>query len=146
MKCLHLIGWLGICPSCSFMHVLKYLFVCFVFLPILAISQSAESAAISKAIQAGKASQLSPYFASNVDLTLLNLEVVYSKEQAEVVLAKFFNENTPKSFTIKHEGKSKLDDYFYIGELVSTNGNYRLTFFLKNEGSTYRIRQLRIEN
>ena len=124
----------------------KYLLVMGVFIPSLLSGQTTESTAISNAIKSGNATELATYLSSSVDLTLLSVEDVYSKEQAEVILTRFFSENSPASFAIKHEGKSKMDDHFYIGDLITSNGTYRLTFFLKNESSKYRIRQLRVEN
>lgn len=108
--------------------------------------QVAEKQGITKAIEAGNAKALGGYFTKTVDLTVKDIEDVYSKEQAEVILTRFFNENKTTSYTVKHEGKSKLDDYYYIGDLVTATGTYRLTFFLKKDGSVFRVKQLRIES
>lgn len=107
--------------------------------------QSAEKESISRAIEVGNAKMLSDYFAAMVDLTVKDIEDVYSKEQAEVILTRFFNQNKTISYAVKHEGKSKLDDYYYIGDLVSATGTFRCTFFLKREGDKFRIKQLKIE-
>ena len=108
--------------------------------------QAAEKQNISKAIQSGNAKLLGGYFTKTVDLTVKDIEDVYSKDQAEVILTRFFNENKTKSYSVKHEGKSKLDDYYYIGDLVTATGTYRLTFFLKKEDEIFRIKQLKIES
>lgn len=108
--------------------------------------QAAEKEGISQAIRSGNAKTLSTYFTKTVDITLKDVEDVYSKDQAEVILKGFFSENSPKSFSVKHEGKSKRDDYYYIGDLATSKGTYRLSFFLKKEGDDFRIKQLRIES
>jgi len=110
-----------------------------------AFSQAAEKQSIASAIQKGDAKAVGAYFAKSVDLTLDDLEDVYSKDQAIVILENFFTENPPTSFKLKHEGKSKLEDHFYIGDLETESQNYRLTFFLKKEGSDFKLKQLRIE-
>ena len=57
---------------------------------------------ISSAIRTGDSKQLSRFFNTSVDLTILNKEEVYSKAQAEQIIKDFFSKNTPKSFTIIH--------------------------------------------
>jgi hypothetical protein len=107
--------------------------------------QTAERDQISAAILTGNAKAISAFFIASIDLTVLNTEDVYSKEQAEVILSKFFSENKPSAFDIKHQGKSKLEDYFYIGDLNTNKGQFRLTFFLKKEANGFRVKQFRIE-
>jgi hypothetical protein len=116
-----------------------------VILPFLAFSQSVEKDGISQAIQKGDAHDLAAYFSASIDLTLLDNEDVYSDKQAEVIFNQFFADNKPKTFELKHEGKSKVEDYYYIGVLKTTNGDYRLTFFLKKEASAFKVKQIRIE-
>lgn len=127
---------------------MKKFFLLFIVsaLAIGSYGQTAEKQNISKAIQNGNAKLLGGYFTKTVDLTVKDIEDVYSKDQAEVILTRFFNENKPKSYSVKHEGKSKLDDYYYIGDLVTDTGTYRLTFFLKKEGEIFRVKQLKIES
>jgi hypothetical protein len=126
---------------------MKYYSVFFLIiaLPLAVMSQSAEQNVIVKAIQSGNAKTISSYFTQSVDLTVKDSEGVFSKEQADVILSRFFNDNTPTSFSVKHEGKSKLNDYYYIGDLKTENGTYRLTFFLKKDDGQFKIKQLRVE-
>ncbi|NEN24100.1 DUF4783 domain-containing protein [Cryomorpha ignava] len=123
-----------------------FILVVFSLVTLFSYSQVSEKQGITKAIQEGNAKALGGYFTKTVDLTVKDVEDVYSKEQAEVILTRFFDENKTKTYTVKHEGKSKLDDYYYIGDLVTSTGTYRLTFFLKKDGEVFRVKQLRIEN
>ena len=123
-----------------------FLFFIVSAIAIGSFGQTSEKQNISKAIQDGNAKLLGGYFTKTVDLTVKDIEGVYSKDQAEVILTRFFTENKTKSYSVKHEGKSKLDDYYYIGDLVTATGTYRLTFFLKKEGEIFRIKQLKIES
>jgi hypothetical protein len=111
----------------------------------LSFGQVAEKDAIGAAIRAGDAKALSTYMMPNVDLTVNDVEDVYSKNQAEVILNQFFVKQKPTGFEVKHEGKSKMEDFYYIGDLTTASAAYRLTFFLKKEGNSFRIKQLRIE-
>jgi hypothetical protein len=112
---------------------------------IAAFGQMAEKDAIGAAIRAGDAKALSAYMLPNVDLTVNEVEDVYSKNQAEVILNQFFISQKPSGFEVKHEGKSKIEDFYYIGALTTSQSAYRLTFFLKKDGDAFRIKQLRIE-
>ncbi len=120
-------------------------FLFLIFFPLGLFAQSAEKEAISSAIRSGNAKALSTHLISSVDLTVEKVEDVYSRDQAEVILSRFFSQHSPTAFDIKHEGKSKLEDYYYIGDLKTSDANFRLTFFLKKDGQSFRIRQLRIE-
>lgn len=125
----------------------KYWSLCLALLiPLLSMGQTQEKDGISAAIQNGSAQALSGYFTESIDLTLLDIEDVYSQKQAEVILSKFFAENKPKTFKLKHEGMSKVEDYYYIGTLETSTGNYRVTFFLKKEAEAFNVKQLRIED
>lgn len=125
----------------------KILGLCLILLiPFSSVCQTEEKEGISAAIQSGNAQSLSGYFTESIDLTLLDIEDVYSQKQAQVILSKFFIDNVPSSFNLKHEGKSKVEDFYYIGILKTNTGNYRVTFFLKKENDGFNIKQLRIED
>jgi hypothetical protein len=97
-------------------------------------------------ISSGDARQISRYFGSNVDLTILTVEEVYSKAQAEQVLKDFFTKNPAKSFTIIHKGLSKEGSKYAIGSYVSTQGiAYRAYLFVKNAGGNEIVQELRFE-
>lgn len=101
---------------------------------------------ISSAIRTGNAKQLSGFFSANVDLTILNQEEVYSKAQAEQIVKDFFSKNTPKSFTIIHNGLSKEGSKYAIGNLVTVQGaNFRTYMYIKQSGGTEYIQELRFE-
>lgn len=108
-------------------------------------AQDAERDQVSAAVKNGNAKVLASYFTGGVNLTIDQKEEVYSREQAEVIMTRFFANHAPSGFSIRHEGKSKLDDHYYIGDLTTANGKYRVTFFMKKEDTGFKIRQLRIE-
>lgn len=101
---------------------------------------------ISAAIRSGDAKLVAKYFSNNIDLTILNQEEVYSKAQAELVLKDFFLKNTPKSFSLIHQGLSKEGSKYGIGSLVTTQGTtYRVYMFIKQTANAEFIQELRFE-
>lgn len=96
-------------------------------------------------LKKGDATQLASFFMPQVELSLLDQDETYTPKEAEEVLKAFFTKNPVKDFSLKHQGTSKLDDQYRIGELVTTKGNYRVTFFMKKSTSSLLIKQLKIE-
>jgi hypothetical protein len=101
---------------------------------------------LANIIKSGDARQISRYFGNNVDLTILSVEEVYSKAQAEQVLKDFFAKNPAKSFTIIHKGLSKEGSKYAIGSYVSAQGiTYRTYLFVKNVAGNEVVQELRFE-
>lgn len=98
---------------------------------------------IANAIRSGDAKSVSRYFSNSVDLTLISQEDVYSKAQAEQIIKDFFNKNTPRTFSIIHRGESKDGAKYAIGNLSTSNGNYRVYYYFKVTGSSVYIQELR---
>ncbi len=108
-------------------------------------AQSDITPAVSAALKKGDAGALVTHFMPQLELTLAGKDGLVEKAQAQQMLAGFFNENPPQSFTIKHQGTSKLDDQFRIGELTTAKGIFRVTFFMKKNNNILQIKQLKIE-
>ncbi|MCC6385688.1 MAG: DUF4783 domain-containing protein [Bacteroidia bacterium] len=101
---------------------------------------------LTSVIRSGDSRQISRYFGSNVDLTILSSEEVYSKAQAEQVLKDFFTKNPPRSFNFIHKGLSKDGAKYAIGSYVSTQGaSYRTYIFIKTVNGSEIIQELRFE-
>ncbi len=126
---------------------MRYLF--FLLVGILScnvlVAQSDISPAVSAALKKGDAAALASHFMPQLEITLIGKDGLFEKAQAQQMLAGFFKDNPPQSFSIKHQGTSKLDDQFRIGELNTTNGIYRVTFFMKKNNNVLQIKQLKIE-
>jgi hypothetical protein len=69
---------------------------------------------------------------------------VYSKSQAQQIVAEFFKSNKPKQFSIIHQG-GKDGARYAIGSLITNTGTFRVYFLLKNKNNNSYIHQLRIE-
>ncbi|MDP2887539.1 MAG: DUF4783 domain-containing protein [Bacteroidota bacterium] len=95
-------------------------------------------------IQSGNDVMLASYFNQNVELVVQSHDDVFSKSQAQQIVAEFFKANKPKQFSIIHQG-GKDGARYAIGSLVTNTGTFRVYFLLKNKDSNSYIHQLRIE-
>jgi hypothetical protein len=95
-------------------------------------------------IQSGNDVMLASYFNQNVELVVQSHDDVFSKSQAQQIVAEFFKANKPKQFSIIHQG-GKDGARYAIGSLVTNTGNFRVYFLLKNKDNNSYIHQLRIE-
>lgn len=122
------------------------------FLGLLALPFSAAHAQgdvkdrVVQAIGTGNAAALAADLMPNVDLTLPDAGAFYSKAQAQQILRKFFEGHAPRGLSIAHQGTNGLGESYYIGDLATANGSFRVTFFLKRAGAAFQVKQLRIEN
>lgn len=101
--------------------------------------------AVKGAIEAGNASTLARHFTKKVDLSIPGTDDVYSSAQAEQILKEFFQENPPEELILEHGGTSKLKDQYRIGKLKTSEGDFRLTYFLKKVEGDPKVKKLRIE-
>jgi hypothetical protein len=117
----------------------------FLFIASVTLAQADITPKVVDAIKKGDANAMGIHFMSPVDITLNGKDETLNRDQAVAALAKFFASNNVKSFELKHQGTSKLDDQFRIGELVTSTGEFRVTFFMKKIGTSMQIKQLTIE-
>ncbi|MBC9911246.1 DUF4783 domain-containing protein [Chitinophaga varians] len=96
------------------------------------------------AIKQGDVSSLSRYLDNNVEINISGKANSYSKAQAEIILKDFFSKNQVKSFELVHQGGEV--SRFGIGNLSTSGGNYRLSFFLQKKGGSMVLNELRFEN
>jgi hypothetical protein len=123
-----------------------------IFFLFLAISLSSSLFAqsditpkVAESIKSGNATLLASYFMAQIELTIEDTEGTFSKAEAEKKLIAFFGSHGVTGFEIKHQGTSKLDDQYRIGDLTTKNGTFRVTFFIRKNGNSLQIKQLKIE-
>jgi hypothetical protein len=97
------------------------------------------------AIKNGDAGQIAKHFDNTVEITMPDKSNSYSKNQAEVVLKDFFTTNAVKSFEVNHKGENAGSQYC-IGTLVTKNGSFRTTVFMKQKGDKQLLQEIRFEN
>jgi len=98
-----------------------------------------------KAFQAGASKDLAALFADNLDIVIEEVNDIYSREQAEQIVKKFFEKNQPKAFKINNSGTTPLGLIYRIGELETATGKFKVEFKLKKVGENNVISQLEIE-
>lgn len=96
-------------------------------------------------IRQGNVPELSKMFAPNVEMTILGEENVYSKDQSEVILEKFFNQNKPLAVKILHKVNSNPNYLFGVLNLTTDKGTFRVSYTLKDTNGSQRLIELRIE-
>ncbi len=99
---------------------------------------------IETALATGNTQVMATYFNSEVDLDIPGSEDIYSKQQAEIILKKFYQSGTPKSYKTLHSGQSKNGSNYAIGNLIIDTTKYR-TYILYKTGSKVTIHEIRIE-
>jgi hypothetical protein len=112
---------------------------------ITSLAFSAIPPKVFDAMKVGNSTELSKYFNNSVEVAILETESVYSRQQAEQVVKNFFEKNSPKNFTLLHQG-GKSEAQYAIGTLEITSGKkFRVYFLVKEQSGTPLIHQLRIE-
>jgi len=123
---------------------LKFIFLLFGFFALTTVSVAQIPDEIVISIQNGNDAGLAEFFNENVELVVQTHDDVYSKSQAQQIVAEFFKTNKPKLFSIIHQG-GKEGARYAIGNLITNTGTFRVYFLLKNKDNNSFIHQLRIE-
>lgn len=123
---------------------LKFISLVFGLFALTSVSFAQIPDEIVTSIQNGNDVSLAAFFNENVELVVENHDDVYSKSQAQQIVAEFFKTNRPKQFSIIHQG-GKEDACYAIGSLTTTTGTFRVYFLLKSKNNNSFIHQLRIE-
>ena len=128
------------------MKKIKYIFILLIFSSLSISAQNDIYTSVTNAIKKGDAKALSSHFSTNVDLTILTEDDIYSKAQAEQILIAFFTNNKPLDFSIIHQGVSKEGAKYAIGKLTtSTGSSFRTYFFIKSQMGSDTVHELRFE-
>jgi len=102
----------------------------FIFLGVVVVMAD-EFDSIASAIKVGDAHGIALYFDKNVDVKTDDKPITYSRNQAELVLREFFHRNVPRAFTIIHRGSSAKGAKYIIGNLETSQGNFRSFVYVK---------------
>lgn len=94
----------------------------------------------------GSVHELAKLFAAEVELVLPGTEDnTYKKAEAEVMLAKFFNQNKPVSVKVLHRINTAAGYQFGVVELGTNKGIFRVSANFKNENGSLLLVKLMIE-
>lgn len=101
---------------------------------------------LATAFKKGNSTEIAKYFGNSVDLSIPNNEGVYSSIQAKLILKTFFLKNKPSDFTVVHNGDSKNNSHYTIGNLKTSKGVYRTYILYKEQDKKITILELKIES
>lgn len=110
-------------------------------LPLKAQTVPAE---LIEALKAGKADEVARFFHQSLELTILDKDYMASKNQATRIMENFFKEHPPTGFSISFEGTKEKSKYA-IGNLVTSEGKFRLNLFFMNKDDQRLIYYMSIE-
>ena len=100
---------------------------------------------VVNAIKSGNVSTVAKFFDNSVEISMPDKSNSYSKNQAEIILRDFFSNNGVKDFAIIHKGENAGSQYC-IGTLVTKNGSFRTTVFMKQKNDKQLLQEIRFEN
>ena len=99
---------------------------------------------IGKYIEAGDYEKLSAWFADNLELDITGSVNSCTRSQAKLIMKNFFNNNTPKKFSIIHKsGRPPMS--YAVGSLSAGAEKFRVIIYVRTEDGKNSIQQLRIE-
>ncbi|MBK7432508.1 MAG: DUF4783 domain-containing protein [Chitinophagaceae bacterium] len=96
------------------------------------------------ALKTGNVTAISRFFDNTVEISMPDKSNSYSKSQAEMVLKDFFTNNPVKNFEVIHKGE-KAGSQYCIGTLVTRNGSFRTTIFMKLKSDKQFLQEIRFE-
>jgi len=100
---------------------------------------------VVSAIKSGDAAAVAKHFDNTVEITMPDKSNNYSRSQAEMVLKDFFSTNGVKDFQVKHKGENAGSQYC-IGTMITKNGSFRTTVFMKQKNDKQLLQEIRFEN
>ncbi len=98
------------------------------------------------AFKKGNSTEIASYFGTSVDLSIPGNEGVFSKIQAKLILKTFFLKNKPSDFSVVHNGDSKNNSHYSIGNLTTNKGTFRTYILYKEVNKKITVLELKIES
>jgi len=92
-------------------------------------SQSDINAIVKNDLIEGDIDELSKYFTDNIDISIEDVDAIYSQSQASMILKKFFTENKVVAFKTEHSSNAADNNQYIIGKLDTEKGLFRVTYF-----------------
>ena len=96
------------------------------------------------AIKKGDAMRVSKFFDNTVQINLPDKNASYSKSQAFLIIRDFFANNKIKGLNILYKS-SNLNSHYCFGSLLTVNGSFKMSLFMRQDGSNDVIQELHFE-
>lgn len=117
----------------------------FALWPPVRVVQKEHADSLVTSFKAGDVMRLSPFFNNTVELTLDRETQVFSKVQAEQVLAKFFKRNRIQSFDVIKQILVSRTSTYVVAQMLTDDGLYQVSYSLNRVNGKVYIKQLKIE-
>ncbi|MCD6367221.1 MAG: DUF4783 domain-containing protein [Bacteroidales bacterium] len=127
--------------------MIKKYFVTLIILisfPVVLSAQETVSTQIQKGLKLNNADLIASFFNTQVEMSVLDKEDIFSATQAKNILSNFLSQHKVSSYSLLHSG-GKSNAKYYIGNIDTGTGKYRVFYLLKGSGTNYKIHQFRIE-
>ena len=118
--------------------------LCAIFIPVIAFQDSKMKDEIVNSFENSDSKKLSGYFNQIIEIAVPGNKNIYSKAQAQQIMAKFFSENPAKSFQLLSTS-TKDDAINMIGLLKTKKTSFRVYIVIKKTNSQDFIHLLKIE-
>lgn len=116
-----------------------------VLIPFIAFQEPKMEDIIISYFKNSDSRKLAQYFNQNVEVAVSGNKNIYSKAQAQQIVAKFFKDNKPESFKI-HSNTIEKETQNIIGLLDSKDNSFRVYIVIKKTDGKDVIHILKIEN
>src|SRR5690606_29278989 len=100
---------------------------------------------ISNQFRQGNTKEISKHFSSTVNLSILNDNNIYSKVQAEIILASFFKVNQPRGAKVIHRLDNNPNYQHAVIELNTSGGDFRVSYSVRVNNNQAQLVEIRIE-
>lgn len=121
------------------------LLILFVFIVSISSLLAQDFTSSTKSLAIGDINSFSSHFDSNIELTVLEEEAIYSTTQINAILTRFFSKNKPSAYKTVHKGSSGNGAFFEIGELTTSTKVFRIYLYAKKINGKFLIQEFRIE-
>jgi len=96
-------------------------------------------------LKEGSAKNMAKYFGSNLTLSILGENGVYTKYQSEIMLGTFFNQHKPKTVKLTQASNANNGYQYFTFTLATEQANYRVFIKIGVGNNNHSIEELRID-
>jgi len=96
-------------------------------------------------LKEGSAKNMAKYFGSNLTLSILGENGVYTKYQSEIMLGTFFNQHKPKTVKLTQASNANNGYQYFTFTLTTDQTNYRVFIKIGVGNNNHSIEELRID-
>lgn len=130
-------------PYMRLLQTYSFLLIVLVSISLTAFTYNPQK--INAAIESGNVNTLAGFLAARVDVSIDGKDQLLPKAKAKERLSGFFQKHKPSTFAVIHNGKSGSGLTYTIGTLKTSNGTFRVSYYLKNSSGSFIIQQIIID-